>query len=75
MIVYSRSATGWFIILIFHGRIMFITIGEKKCCPVSILNMFFKYIAMFIWSTYYTLSLYIYRNLFAMNRVDAVAGY
>ena len=30
---------------------------------------------MFIWSTYYTLSLYIYRNLFAMNRVDAVVGY
>ena len=42
MIVYSRSAAGWFIILIFHGRIMFITIGKKKCCPVSILNLFFE---------------------------------
>ena len=30
MIVYSRSAAGWFIILIFHGRIMFITIGKKN---------------------------------------------
>ena len=42
MIFYSRSVAGWFIILIFHGRIMFITIGKKKCCPVSILNLFFE---------------------------------
>ena len=30
MIFYSRSIAGWFIILIFHGRIMFITIEKKN---------------------------------------------